>query len=261
LEVIGLLRESAQKAVAADPNLADGHIELGALAMAFDWDPVTAKREFDRAAQLDPNSAYVQFWLGEYYSNIAHDDAKARAAFQRGRTLDPLSAWYSAYESKSALNAGQDADALRLAQEAMNIDPGFFFGTDPVANVYAGLGKWQDCIARYQALLPSAPVAGNYQLGVCYIRAGEVDKGKAILAGLESRRGYVDKTKLAALYVALGEKDRALAALEQAYRERSPVMNSLEVNGMLRPLADDPRFKALVAKMKDSSKASPAPAG
>ena len=257
LEVINLLRESAQKAVAADPNLADGHTELGAIAMAFDWDYVTAKREFDLAAQLDPNSAYVQFWLGEYYSNITHDYAEAREAFERGQRLDPLSAWYTAYESKVAMAAGQGADALRLAKQAVDIDPGFLFGTDPVANIYAMQGRWQDCIARYQALPPAAHTTSNYQLGVCYIHAGDAAKGKEILSQLESQAGYVDKTKIAALYAALGDKDKAFAALEEAFRERSPVMNSLEGNHMLRPLDDDPRFHALVVKVQNSSFALP----
>jgi class 3 adenylate cyclase/TolB-like protein len=259
LEVLSLERESARKAVAADPGLADGHIELGAFEMAFDWDPAAAKREFDEAVRLDPNSAYVQFWLGEYYSNIAHDFAQSRAAFEKGRQLDPLSAWYPAYESKAAMSAGEQADAIRLARQAMDIDPGFFFGTDPVANIYAAQGRWQDCIARYQALPAAAHVSANYQLGACYIHAGDAAKGKAILAGLESHTGYVDKTKIAVLYTALGDKDRAFAALEQALRDRSPVMNSLEYNHMLQPLKDDPRFKALVARV--STSVTPLPSG
>ena len=42
------------------------------------------------------------------------------------------------------------------------------------------------------------------------------------------------------------EKERALGALEQAFRDHEPCMISLKVDAIFDPLREEPRFKELV---------------
>ena len=53
----------------------------------------------------------------------------------------------------------------------------------------------------------------------------------------------------ATFYVALGEKDKALAELNKAYENREPSLRSLRVDPLLDPLRDDPRFADLMGRM------------
>jgi hypothetical protein len=53
----------------------------------------------------------------------------------------------------------------------------------------------------------------------------------------------------AALLLALGEKDRAIEALEQSAKQHMPSMVWVKSTPELAPLADDPRFVALLARM------------
>jgi hypothetical protein len=51
------------------------------------------------------------------------------------------------------------------------------------------------------------------------------------------------------VYTGLGEHERALDLLEQAYAERSGAINGIGGSFLLAPLRPYPRFKALLAKM------------
>ena len=53
---------------------------------------------------------------------------------------------------------------------------------------------------------------------------------------------------LAIAYVELGEKDKALAALEEVYAAHSNFLGYLKIDPQLNPLRDDPRFTALLTK-------------
>src|SRR5947208_12510731 len=64
-----------------------------------------------------------------------------------------------------------------------------------------------------------------------------------------SQRMYVDPYFLAEIYVALGERDRALQALETAYNQRSSWMVWLKVEPKFDQLRGDPRFKDLVRRV------------
>ena len=65
----------------------------------------------------------------------------------------------------------------------------------------------------------------------------------------ESRREYVSSELIAEIYARLGEKDKALASLEKAYRERSHNMAFIKVEPTLGSLQPDPRFQAILRRM------------
>jgi len=54
---------------------------------------------------------------------------------------------------------------------------------------------------------------------------------------------------LATIYTGLGDRERALTALEQAYQEHDPYMIYLKVSPPLESLQSEPRFQALLRGM------------
>jgi serine/threonine-protein kinase len=51
------------------------------------------------------------------------------------------------------------------------------------------------------------------------------------------------------VYTGLGQKDRAFAALEQAFADRSGLLVWLNVEPAFDPLRDDPRFDDLLRRI------------
>ena len=64
------------------------------------------------------------------------------------------------------------------------------------------------------------------------------------------RKRFVSPYDLAMVYEALGEDSRALDCLEQAYDERAEGMMALKVDTRFKRLRDQPRYQALLRKMR-----------
>ena len=83
-------------------------------------------------------------------------------------------------------------------------------------------------------------------------RAGKRPEAEQLLDELEGvgRAGYVSPAALAILHIGLGNAEQALDWAERAFDERRGWLVYFKVNPMLDPLRDQPRFAALLGKMR-----------
>ena len=68
----------------------------------------------------------------------------------------------------------------------------------------------------------------------------------------ESTRRYVPGYFLAPAYLALGDRDTAIAMLDKDFEERGTYMGWIEIDPEWDGLRADPRFAALVKKVETS---------
>ncbi|MGH8152695.1 MAG: tetratricopeptide repeat protein [Rhodanobacteraceae bacterium] len=250
LSLLPAMRGAAQKAVALNPDLAEGHLLLGYIAMSYDLDFPKAKRELALAVQLRPSLADAHATLGLYLSRVARDHAAARAQLETAEKLDPLNPWFPRWESFVAIAQNDEPAAMQLAARVDRIDPGFAYNGDAVAMVDGAFGHWRACVDRYKVEHVRVSLASP-QLAVCQAHVGETAQARAALHTLlaDAQHRYVDRTYTAAIYAALGDKSDAMAQLEQAYRDRSSHVDGIWLNPWYRSLHGDPRFEALVARI------------
>ena len=69
-----------------------------------------------------------------------------------------------------------------------------------------------------------------------------------------AKQRYVSPANRAAVYLGLGEKEKALDWLEKAYDDRDPIFWWINGDQLYDSVRDEPRFKALVQKV-DRTKA------
>jgi tetratricopeptide (TPR) repeat protein len=89
-------------------------------------------------------------------------------------------------------------------------------------------------------------------LGQAYARNGQKEEARKILTRLndEAKSHYVAPYAFALVQIALGEKDRAIEALERAYEEgETNYLFIIKVDPLLDDLRGQPRFDALVHKI------------
>ena len=253
-EILLPAREAAIKAVSLDDQLSDAHLVLGGIALTYDWNFPLAKREFERAIALDPNSAVAHRIYGWYLARAERNYVAARQEMATARRLDPLNTWPWWGESGVAIAQGDYEGALRLAERVMEIDPEFLYDEDPIAHVYVAMGRWNDALQRYQSIPASRFNRPNFELAICYAHTGQVARARVILVELEklAQERYVDHTHLAAIHAALGDKDKAFAALDQALNDRSARVYAPRFYPWLAPLREDPRFVELENKIARS---------
>ena len=258
VDVLATMKAAAEKAVALAPDVAEGHAYLGYALLAYERDFPAATRELDKALALNPGSADAHFFHGLVPLVVTQNAAAALAEFEAAEKIDP----YNPFDPFSALWAstamGDEALTIRKAKRTLEIDPGFWYTTDPLVYAYGSFGRWQDCIDRSAAARAQADNGPDYKAGVCHAHAGNAAQARAILGQLETaaHTRYVDQSTIAEVRMALGDKDGAFAALEQAFHDRSQPMLLLWYLPEFKPLHDDPRYRALIDRIYASERPS-----
>jgi TolB-like protein/DNA-binding winged helix-turn-helix (wHTH) protein/Flp pilus assembly protein TadD len=244
-------RAAAMKAVELDPSLAEGHAALALVHFYYDWNWTEAESECRRAIELNPNYATAHSWYSLYLGAMGRK-AEALIEAQRARELDPLSPSVGIRLAGAYLATGQYDQALQELTKTLELDPAFSSAHEVRAKILESMGQFKDSMAEYQKAVDMAPVAPNLAaLAHGYALSGQRDQALALLQKLQSRQkqDYVSPYEIAAIYTGLGDKDRALFLLEQAYRERDSRMPFLLVDTWMKPLQSEPRFQALVSRL------------
>jgi serine/threonine protein kinase/tetratricopeptide (TPR) repeat protein len=250
-EAMPKAEEAARKALELDDSLVEPHVEMASNYTMYDFDWPAAEREFQRAISLNPNYAPAH----EFYSWYLISRGRTGQAIQesqRAVELDPLSAEiHSILGLVLHLAHRYDQAAVEL-HKCLELDPDYWIGYFFLGQVYAQQGRLDDAIAAERksaeilsgASWPLAEIARDYAL------EGKSAEARQALRDLTAKGIYVSPYGIAAVYAALGDKDQAFTQLDQAYAQRSFLMDFLKGDPELDGLHSDPRFQDLLDRMK-----------
>ena len=172
---------------------------------------------------------------------------------QRAEKLDPVSLHVIADRGWFLFYARRPDEAIAQLQKALEMDSSFGMAHVVLGYAYEQKGVFDQAIAEFQkgATLTGGSPARSGALGHAYAMAGKRREAIDLLEKLKlsSKQEYVSPYAVALIYVALGDKDRAFAWLEKAYRDRYWMMAFLKVDPRLDPLRPDPRFRAVLSRM------------
>jgi tetratricopeptide (TPR) repeat protein len=187
-------------------------------------------------------------WGAAIAGGLGRTDEALRLQKQTA-ALDPLST--NAHNQLGALcfNMGRYAEAEAAAREALNLTPGtegahltiglamLERGGDPAAAL-AEIAREPDPDGRVFTL-----ALANQMIG----RPAEADKWIAAHGSAGSR---TDAYNIALLHAVRGEADQAFASLELAYRQHDSGLVALKTDLYLKNIRTDPRYNALLRKLK-----------
>src|SRR5213083_1852941 len=211
-------RSALKKALELDDSLAEAHASLGLIATE-ELEINRGVNELERAIQLNPNYATAHHWLGLALATLRQSD-RSIGELKRALELDPLSMIINADLSVIYLYAGRYDDAEAQARKTLEIDSRSF-----VAHYY--LGAALQLTARLKEAIPEFQKAVElnndpYSIAMlvqAYARNGQTDEARKLLAQLNemAKSAEVPEYALAIAYTSLGEKERAIEALERGF--------------------------------------------
>ena len=142
-------------------------------------------------------------------------------------------------------------EAVAETRKAFDLEPELGSAIPLLGQVYAQQGRFAEAIAAQQKSPREGVVPPPAELARDYALAGRAAEARQALADLlaSAKRQYVPKYTIAIVYAAMGDKDQALAQLEQAYQDRSPWMAFLKVDPEMDSLRSDPRFQDLMRRL------------
>jgi eukaryotic-like serine/threonine-protein kinase len=245
-------KAAAERAVQLDGNSAEGHTSLAVFKLFYEYDWEGSEAAFRQAIALNPNYAFAhdQFaLLLAFQLRTAESIAESRRATE----LDPLSPLVWLDTIPAVLWERRFQDAKDLAKRSSELDPSFFFPVWVNGWIDIEAGMVPEAIPDLlKAKSMNSPAFVGAWLGYAYAASGDRVRAQAELDELKSKtlRGYVSPFNLAVIYLGLGDRERALSYLEQAYTADSQWLGWLKGDRIFDPLRSDPRFVALMKKLR-----------
>jgi TolB-like protein/Flp pilus assembly protein TadD len=239
-------RSDAEKAVAIAPALAEAHSALGWVRFFVDWKFAEGLSELKRAKELSPGNPTANDLLARvivYLGRVDEAERQARQAVE----LDPLS--YAAQNNLARVlfAAGKLDEADSIGRKAAELQP-----------TAASSRRWQVMVAVQRGDGESAlreaqlePDEGyrRFELALAQYVRGDRKAADTALADLIANGRDQLAYQIAQVYAVRGEKDKAFEWLQISFDNHDTGTLAVLIDPLMRDLRDDPRYKALLAKM------------
>ncbi len=232
---------------------------MGFVKAHYEYDWPAAGREFREAVTLNPSDSYAHlFYSNSYLSPLGrHDDAIAE--MKKAIQLDPFSPRIQSFLGRTYIWARRYDDALAHLHQTTQMFPNFAIDHQRLAHLYAYRGEFHNAIAeetRTRILAgedPRSVVELEESFRTAFASRGPRGYWEKLLE-LSQRsdnppEAYTTNDGLAILYARLGEKEKALGTLEQAYYERQLHMTEIGIEPAFDTLQSEPRFQELLRRI------------
>jgi tetratricopeptide (TPR) repeat protein len=221
VEQVTTARQHFDRALAADPNFAFGHLYAAFAAPSV----ATYRTHLDEAVRLADRATPVeQLWIRAQRATLDNDVNGQLALAQQLVQLTPQDPRAYGYLANVQFNAGQRSEARATLERAGQIDPNFAttwiqLGNSYLVNEPRDLRRAETYIRRAVALQPNEPFVHDYmgdmyravnnlpQARTSYTRMIELDASRA---GAFQQRGHVNSF-LGNFAEARADYDRAIA--------------------------------------------------
>jgi TolB-like protein/Tfp pilus assembly protein PilF len=241
-------KEYIMRALALDNQLSDAHATLGYQLM-LDYDFAASERELKRAIELDPNNGRAYQWNGWRLMMMGLYD-QALASFDRAIEIEPTRADIRNNRGACLVAAGRIDDGVAEIKKSMELDPTFPWAHSHISFVYRMKGDRASSVeerARAFELLDRADQATRMRES--FAKSGWTGYLREIVSQDWGRLG-TSQTRRASLLAELGEKEAAMASLNEAATKGDSWLFSIKYDPAFDPLRGDPRFQELLKKFE-----------
>ena len=246
-------KAAAEKALEIDPTLAEAHTFLAYAQVIYDWNWTEAERSFKRAIELDPNNSSGRFRYGQIYMLPLSRFDEGINEMMQGLNAEPLDVNMGISVAWGEILRGQNDKALAQVRKFYDLEPNHPLTQWVLAQVLNEMGRHDEAISVCEKWLQNDPnnLLAIRDAGVAYARAGRRDKAEEMIARYRelAKTQWIPVGRIAAIYGALGDNDKAFVELDKALQERDWDMHRLNVEAYMRPLRSDPRFAGFVKRI------------
>jgi TolB-like protein/DNA-binding winged helix-turn-helix (wHTH) protein/Tfp pilus assembly protein PilF len=240
-------RRLAKHALELSPGLAEPHAILAYLYRTQDWNWVAAAAEIRLALSADPAdpvSLMLDGLLAKSLGQFDIAERQIRAAIARDPLFD-----YANFNLGNALYLhGKYGEAEIAFRRLLEISPRFRWTRAYLAKTLLAQGKVDAALATLQQMDSGADQI-DY-LSIMLFANGRKSEADAALKSLIAQRAATDALYIATTYAYRNEKERALQWFERAYAQREVDLLDIIGEPLLKNIADEPRFHAILRAMR-----------
>jgi TolB-like protein/lipoprotein NlpI len=234
----------------------------------------------EKALAIDPDDAPAQAWLG-VHAMVQYDVPAAARYFQRALALDPTDLSVLGNSAMLLRSLGRLPPAIAIDEYVLARDPVNPNSLQNLGNDYLSAGHYDEAIAKFRTVLSLSPGHGfaHYSFGVALLLKGDAAGGLAQmqqetaknwrLIGLPlaycalGRKADADAAFAALIakytkdapyniaydYASCGEADQAFAWLDKAVGYQDPGLSGIVVEPLFDKIKHDPRWLPFLRKL------------
>jgi Tfp pilus assembly protein PilF len=248
-----MARAQAEMALQLDEMSSEGHLVIGMVCALFEWRWHDADVHFQKAIERDTYSGAGHLWRAMAVLVPGGKMSEAQQELRRAHELAPAPLLDEA-TALALYFAEQYEEVLRLSEQPDGAQrlPWWLHWMRGCALL--GMNRLTEAVELLQRLREQYPerVRIAATLGYAYGVAGEADKAHAIAAELRDRRtngSWIPNYELALIDTGVGNRNEAMALIQDAVREKEPWVAYLNIDPRVAPLRGMPRFAALTRKV------------
>jgi DNA-binding winged helix-turn-helix (wHTH) protein/tetratricopeptide (TPR) repeat protein len=261
------LREAklfAERARTLNPRVAEAHAVLAWVAMRRDWNTALCETEMRTAVELQPSEASYHALLAECLGYEGRGDEALRE-IDLARDNDPLWPQVNGMDVFVSGVTRQYERGIEVAWRDVAERPHSVSARESLAWSLFDGGRYEEAIRQWREMAVMEKDTERVALedkGLAELRRGgpkayaEV-RLNAIEHHPDLTRSHPGDFAPEEWYAYVGDRDRAIAALEQVVARRQPSAINMAVNPMLDNLHSDPRYLSILNSVGLSLPAAP----
>jgi serine/threonine protein kinase/Tfp pilus assembly protein PilF len=238
-------REAARRAIAVDPQLADGYEALAWVESTYDWNWDAAQASYARALELEPGNAETLRSAGLLMTRLGRYE-EAIIGLRRAIERDPLAGTYSNL-SYALGAAGRWDEAEGAARTALLLGPNGILRHFNLARALLFQGKKEEALREAQ--LEKKESWRLMGLAIVYDALGRQRESDAAVAEYAAKYANTSAMQIAEVHAYRGHANLAFAWLDRAYTQHDPGIADVKCDPWLRGIRRDPRYTALLTRM------------
>ena len=243
-------RHDAERAIALDPELADGYAALAMQQMGDDLDWEGAEVSLRKAEELEPGSVQVMGQRAQLLRILGRIDESIDLA-KRAAAIDPLRARIVIFLGNLLYYAGRYDEADAALRKALELNPQIPAAHSIRAKMLISQGRLQEALAEME--LEPSDWYKYTGLALVYQALGRTKDSQSELEQLIATHKSDCAYQIAEVYAYRGDTDGAFEWLNRAYDQRDSGLRDIKIDPLFKPLRKDDRLNQLLKKMRLAS--------
>jgi tetratricopeptide (TPR) repeat protein len=237
---------AAEEAIKFGPNLGETHAAMGIVLENIDWDWTAADGELKQARELAPSNARITLAAADMAINLGRVSEGLQLAKVAAKQ-DPLG-WATREILVAQYVSGALDDAQASARRLIELYPTAGLVHFNYAFVLLARGEPQAALSEFEQ--EKAVQFREVGLPLALDALGRRSDADRAIAVAEKNWARGMAYPIAYIYASRNESDRAFYWLERAYEQHDNGLTWLKIDPMFKNLQHDPRYKALLLKMR-----------
>ena len=217
-------------------------------------DRVNAEEYLRQSVSIDPNEEFGLSALAMVLT-LRREFGEAQRIAEQALDLNPHFFWNHFVLGQALYYEGRFGEAMLAIENGLTLFDNHQASIGIRSRILTLTGNPASAISYLESkLAPKAkPIPSTFaDLGLAYAEMGNIERARDIADALLQRHAKKEKYTAyfaAKIFACLGEHERAITLLEEAFRTKDNELNWLEVDLEFKPLLAYPRFHELLRKI------------